>query len=139
MKQNPLPLFYITLILALGLFMRVGNAAPENDTTPVKHVDAKGAAALLEKDPKVVVLDIRRPSEFEDGHIAKAKNIDFYADDFEKQLKTLDPKKTYLVHCASGGRSTRSLKTFEKLGFKSIVHLDGGFKDWVKEGQQVEK
>lgn len=114
------------------------SAAPDNDPA-VKHVDAKGAAALLKKDSEVVVLDIRTPAEYKDGHIAKAKNIDFYADDFEKKLSALDKSKTYLVHCASGGRSKRSLTAFNKLGFKSVVHLDGGYKGWAKDGQPVEK
>jgi NAD(P)-dependent dehydrogenase (short-subunit alcohol dehydrogenase family) len=32
-----------------------------------------------------------------------------------------------LVHCAAGGRSTKSLATFKKLGFEQVIHLDGGF------------
>ena len=129
--------------ICFAILLTLGNGdgfgkAPEEDPS-IKHMDAKAAAALLKKDPTVIVLDIRRPSEYEDGHIAKAKNIDFYADDFEGKLSNLDKSKTYLVHCAVGGRSTRSLATFKKLGFKSVVHLDGGFKGWAKDGLPVEK
>jgi rhodanese-related sulfurtransferase len=51
----------------------------------------------------------------------------------------LDKGKTYIVHCQSGRRSTNSLETFTKLGFKNIVHLDKGFGDWQKAGLPVEK
>ena len=47
--------------------------------------------------------------------------------------------KTYLVHCAVGGRSTKSLAQFQKLQFQSVAHLDGGIKAWQKAGQPVEK
>lgn len=109
------------------------------DAAPVKHVDAAHAAKLLKEDPKIVVLDIRTKKEFDHGHIKDAKNIDFWGDDFEADIKKLPTDKTYLVHCATGGRSTKSLALFKKLGFKSIVHLDGGFKAWEKAGEPVAK
>lgn len=105
--------------------------------TTITHVDAVQADKLV-TEKKVVVLDIRTPREFAAGHIAGATNIDFYAGDFEKRLGSLGRDKTYLVHCASGGRSTKSLESFKKLGFASVIHLDGGFKAWEKAGKAVE-
>jgi len=134
--------FLLCLPLLLGLLtLRSQAQAPATPQKPenVKHVNAKQAAELLEKHKDVVVLDIRTAKEFQEGHIAHAKNIDFYEKDFADQVEKLDKSKTYLVHCASGGRSTRSLPVFEKLNFKSIYHLDGGFKGWQRAGQAVEK
>jgi rhodanese-related sulfurtransferase len=37
------------------------------------------------------------------------------------------------VHCASGGRSGRSLEIFRDLGFTRIYHMNDGFKGWMKE------
>ncbi len=110
----------------------------------VKHVDAAGAKKLLDdaaakKDGKVVVLDVRTPEEYKAGHIAGATNIDFKAADFADKAGKLDKDKTYVVHCQSGRRSTASLETFKKLGFKNIIHLDGGFAGWEKAQQPVEK
>lgn len=104
-----------------------------------KHVDAQGADKLLKDEKGVVILDIRTPKEFAAGRIKGAQNIDFYAEDFAKKLAGLDKGRTYLVHCASGGRSTKSLEQFQKLGFKSVYHLDGGFKGWEKAGKPVER
>jgi len=129
-------IFFLATML-VGVLTAVTSIAA--DTVAVKHVDAQGAAKLLKDDPKVVVLDIRTPKEFAEGHLKGAKNVDFYADDFAASLKKLATEKTYLVHCASGNRSNKSLPQFMKLGFKSIVHLDGGFKGWEKAGQPVEK
>ena len=105
----------------------------------VGHVDAKGARKLLADKPEVVVLDVRTPEEFAGGHVAKALNLDFNAPDFKERLGQLDREKTYVVHCAAGGRSTRSLGRFQELGFKSVIHLDGGFNGWVQAGFPVEK
>lgn len=110
----------------------------------VKHTDAAGAKKLLDeaaakKDGKLVVLDVRTPEEFKAGHIAAATNIDFKAADFADKLGKLDKDKTYVLHCQSGRRSTASLEVFQKLGFKKIVHLDGGFVAWEKAGLPVSK
>ncbi len=128
-----------SLFAALLTLVLLASPSFAADAPAIKHVDAAGAAKLLQVDPKVVVLDIRTPKEFGEGHLKGAKNVDFYADDFEANIKKLATDKTYLVHCASGGRSTKSLDLFKKLGFRSVYHLDGGFKGWEKAGQPVEK
>jgi len=128
--------FFLAVILMGGLTAVTSFGA---DAVAVKHVDAPGAEKLLKEDAKVVVLDIRTPKEFAEGHLQGAQNIDYYADDFEASLKKLETDKTYLVYCASGGRSTKSLQQFAKLGFKSIVHLDSGYKGWEKARLPVEK
>ena len=101
------------------------------------HVDPKGAEKLLKENPKVIILDVRTPEEFAGGHLAGATNINFSAKDFRSSLETLDRQATYLVHCAVGGRSRRSLPILEQLGFKSVVHLDGGIEAWKEAGLPV--
>ncbi len=107
--------------------------------TKIEHVTAIQAAEFIIKNPDTVILDVRTPSEFASGHIKGAINIDFKAATFTDDLQKLDPSKSYLVHCRSGGRSTSSLDTFKKLNFKHILHLDGGMMDWGKEQLPVEK
>ncbi|HYG36326.1 MAG TPA: rhodanese-like domain-containing protein [Clostridia bacterium] len=104
----------------------------------VQQVDPKLAQKLMAKN-NIVVLDIRTPEEFQDGHIAGAINIDFLDKDFEKNIAGLDKNKSYLLHCASGNRSSRSLPVLKKQQFQSIYHLDGGMNAWKKAGMPVEK
>ena len=103
-----------------------------------KHVEAEEGAKIIAKGA-VTVVDVRTADEFKDGHIKGAKNIDIFSDDFEAQLANLDKIQPVIVHCKSGGRSTRALPVFEKLGFKEIIHLDGGFGGWEAAGKPVEK
>ncbi len=103
-----------------------------------KHVKAEEAAKLV-ADGTVTVVDVRTPDEYKEGHIKGAQNIDIASKDFEDQLGKLDKSKPVLVHCQAGGRSTRSLKTFEELGFKDVIHLDEGFGGWEAAGKPVEK
>ena len=105
--------------------------------TQITPVDPARAAALLE-NRNVIVLDIRTPGEFSKGHLHGATNIDFTARDFANRVAALDRDQTYLLYCAIGGRSARCLAIFEKLQFKSILHLEDGIKAWQSAGQPVE-
>ena len=112
---------------------------PASPAAAAGHVDAEGAAKLLSSSKDVVVVDVRTPAEFSTGHIPGASNIDYVADSFGTELAKLDRSKTYIVHCAAGGRSTQSLAVFARLGFKSVTHLDGGLNGWIAAGKPVEK
>ena len=143
MKTSLLILSLATMPLSADDAKPAAPKATETDAA-VKHADAAAAKKLLDeaaakKDAKVAVLDIRTPDEFKAGHLAGATNIDFLGGKFEEQLAKLDKSKTYVVHCQSGGRSTKSLEKFKKLGFQSIIHLDGGYAGWAKAGLPVEK
>ena len=93
--------------------------------------------AKMAADKENVILDVRTATEFEAGHIAGAVNLDALATDFEKKAGALDRNKTYLVHCASGGRSARACGKLTQLDFPKLYNLPGGFKAWVKAGQPV--
>lgn len=91
---------------------------------------AKDVAAVIDENPDFIVLDIRTAKEYAEGHIENALNLDFYMDNFRTRLAALDREQTYIVHCRSGGRSGKAVPMMEDLGFKKVVHLAGGIKDW---------
>lgn len=122
--------------LALGLPGR--GADPKSVPSQPLNVDPAAAEKLI-REGKVTVIDVRTKDEFDEGHIAGAKNIDVRSADFEKQLSTLDKSKSYLVHCQAGGRSKASMKIFEKLGFHSIYHLNDGIMGWEEAGKPLQK
>ena len=86
-----------------------------------------------------VILDVRTPKEFAAGHLQGAINIDFYAPDFETKIKGLATNKSYLVHCAVGGRSAKAAQQMSQWNFGSVYNLKGGFKAWERAGKKVEK
>ena len=127
------------LLVALLLPAVSSFAEPTPSATAPKNVTINDAEKLIKSDPKVVVIDVRTPEEFKTGHIAGAKNIDFNGADFEKQIAALDKSKTYVVHCAAGGRSAQACKIIEQVKLPSVYHMNEGFKAWEKAGKPVEK
>jgi rhodanese-related sulfurtransferase len=93
----------------------------------------------LSKQPDAVVLDVRTPEEYAAGHIPHSVNIDYKSADFDKKVASLDKNKTYLVHCAGGGRSSAACKKLSNVSFPHLYNLDGGIRAWEKAGKPVEK
>ncbi len=105
----------------------------------IQTITAQEAFDLVqsnEGNPEFVIVDVRTPDEFAEGHLENAINIDFNADSFRDNLNQLDKSNTYLIYCRTGNRSARALATMDDLGF-SDVHDMGGIRDWTAEGFPV--
>ena len=115
-------------------------AAEKKAAAKVENIKPEQFDALRKADTNsTVVLDVRTKKEYREGHIPGSVLIDFNADDFEQQVAKLDKSKTYLVHCAAGGRSARACKKMDQLGFQKLYNLEGGMGAWEKAGKPVEK
>jgi len=98
---------------------------------------ADGAAILEDPPPDLVVLDVRTPEEFEEGHLAGATLLDFYAPDFADRLTELDHDVPYLLYCRSGNRSDQARQMMLDLGFTDVADVDGGIVAWTGAGLPV--
>jgi rhodanese-related sulfurtransferase len=82
----------------------------------------------------VILIDVRSESEFTQGHIPKAINIDVNGDDFEKEIKKIAKKdKQLALYCRSGRRSKIAVSKLSNLGIL-IYDLNNGYFEWQKSG-----
>ena len=126
-----------SIFLAIASLLFVSFAAVAADPA-VKNVGVEEFAKL--RDTKThVVLDVRTKKEYDAGHMPGAVLIDFNSPDFSENVAKLDKSKTYLVHCAAGGRSAKACDKMSTMKFTSLVNLEGGFGAWEKAGKPVEK
>ncbi|WP_122261786.1 rhodanese-like domain-containing protein [Ornithinimicrobium cerasi] len=84
-----------------------------------------------------VVIDVRTPQEYAEGHLEGALNLDVSAPGFSQELEGLDPDASYAVYCRTGVRSAAALQIMRDHGFTSLVHLAGGVTAWTKAGKPV--
>lgn len=84
----------------------------------------------LKENRKAVVIDVRSPKEFKDGHLPKAKNINVMDADFATKVAQLDKEADYYVYCRSGARSRTACKLMTRQGFENVTNLSGGIMGW---------
>lgn len=80
--------------------------------------------------PGTVILDVRTPAEYAEGHIPGAVNIDVEGGTFDQQIAGLDTGATYALYCHSGRRSANAAAIMADAGFTHLVELDGGIQAW---------
>ncbi|MBA7689245.1 Thiosulfate sulfurtransferase GlpE [subsurface metagenome] len=145
MVKNPKTL--ILLILSVSLVTGVtlmggcvgrGTGTPSPQTTQIiEDITPQEAFALIQQNqgnPDFVIIDVRTPEEFAEGHIENAVNIDFRSETFQDELNILDKDKSYLIYCLIGGRSGSALAIMEELNFREAYNMTGGIIQWQAEG-----
>jgi len=92
------------------------------------HVSAADAVRLINKG--ALVIDVRKPDEFEKGHIVNARNVPLERvqqdDDAIKKQKS----KILLAVCADGSSAGRAAGHLRKAGYENAFSLKGGLAGW---------
>ncbi len=101
----------------------------------IRHLDFSSFYQLIQKDGNskdgnLIILDVRTPEEYQNGHIKNAVNINFYDPNFLNKIQKLDKNKKYLIYCRSGYRSAQTANIMEKFNFKKLYNLKEGLIKW---------
>lgn len=122
-----------SILAALGFFA---------NTQAQSNVEVLEPQAFIERvkaDTSAIILDVRQPEEFAEGHLAQAINLDWLNQTaFINGLAKLNKQKTYYIYCRSGRRSQAAAGKLKAEGFQ-VVDLKGGYLHWVEVGMPVVK
>ncbi|WP_462347484.1 rhodanese-like domain-containing protein [Alloprevotella tannerae] len=122
-----------SILAALGLF---ANAQSQSE---VEVLEPQAFIERVKADTSAIILDVRQPEEFAEGHLAQAINLDWLNQTvFINGLAKLNKQKTYYVYCRSGRRSQAAAGKLKAEGFQ-VIDLKGGYLHWVEVGMPVVK
>lgn len=85
---------------------------------------------ILAERRDVLLLDVRQPGEFEEGHIEGA--VLMPVDDLPNRLSEIQRDKDIFIYCQSGRRASQAASVLREQGYPSVVSMTGGFNDWVQ-------
>jgi rhodanese-related sulfurtransferase len=142
-KSKSILLILISFLMISGIIVTI--SCSEQAEVPeqiIQDMTAQEVFDLIQENnnnPDFIIIDVRTPEEFTDGHIDDAINIDFRSESFESEISKLDKGKTYLIYCKSGGRSRGALDMMTNLDFEEVYHLSTGIISWQQEGFPVIK
>ena len=130
----------LLVLLVAAAILSVGCPQAPIATRLLIDITTQEAFTLIQDNqdnPDFVIIDVRTPEEFAQGHIETAGNLDYHSETFRDELNNLDKDKTYLVYCGSGGRSAGALAIMEELGFMEAYNMLDGISQWQAEGLPV--
>jgi len=113
----------------------VAESAPVATKLP-DTVDAKTVSELMTQD-NVVVLDVREPSEYAEGHIPGVALIPM--GQVPDRLNEIPKDQTVIVTCRSGNRSSQITEYLRGQGYTNVHNMEGGILSWQKAGLPIEQ
>ena len=110
--------------------------AVKNPQEPFTRITVQEAAEMLRRDD-VVVIDVREPHEYQQGHVPGAKLIPVGS--LFARKDELPRDKEIIFVCAVGQRSALACEMAAAAGLTRLYNLEGGTEAWIKAGLPVEK
>lgn len=112
------------------------SAGFETNTVPQISVDELDS--LIRKENQLQVIDVRRPPEYESGHVPRALHAPLSNLESIAGGLSLDRSQPTAVICAGGYRSSAATSILESHGFSSLLNVTGGTSAWINAGYPVE-
>lgn len=104
---------------------------------PVETVQSISPKELRERLHEVTVIDVRRLSEWNDGHIPGA--VHFEGGRVAWDELDFPKDKPLVIQCASGNRSMVAISVLKRRGIHNVIQADGGINKWKMKGFEIVK
>ena len=112
--------------------------ADDLETGSIPQISVEQLRSRLETEGDLQVVDVRRPAEYESGHVPRALSAPL-TPPLAEQLSGLDKEHPVAVICAGGYRSSAATSLLARRGFRHLLNVTGGTGAWIKAGHPVEK
>jgi len=105
----------------------------------VKETNVRDVKRRMDGGEKFVLVDVREESEWARGHIAGAVYLGKGVIERDAEQRFPDPSTKLILYCGGGFRSALAADNLQKMGYKNVESMDGGWKGWVEAGLPVAK
>ena len=100
----------------------------------IKEIDFRDIKKSLDAGEKFILVDTREDNEWQRGHIPNA--IHLGKGIIERDIEAAIPDKSapLVLYCGGGFRSALAADNLQKMGYKNVVSMDGGWRGWTEAG-----
>jgi rhodanese-related sulfurtransferase len=104
-----------------------------NDARPrVKEISIEEARERLAKNPQAVLLDVREDNEWNKDHAVQAVHLGKGVLERDLESKFPDPNREIIMYCGGGFRSVLTAEVAQKMGYRNVSSLKGGYRGLVE-------
>jgi rhodanese-related sulfurtransferase len=116
-------------------FLKIVNDAKSR----IKEWNVHETKKRLDAGEKMVLVDVREESEWARGHVAGAVYLGKGVIERDIEQRIPDASATIVLYCGGGFRSALAADNLQKMGYKNVISMDGGWKGWVEAGYPTAK
>ena len=120
------------LPLVISMLLLSSCTAPGGSAVSYRQINMDEAGNMMKNEKNYIILDVRRPDEYAEGHIPGAINVPNEEIGAADISELPDKAQLILVYCRSGRRSKEASEKLAGLGYTNIVEF-GGILDWKGE------
>jgi phage shock protein E len=123
--MNRIFIVVLAVIALVYVLMRIRGPKVGSDGVSYQRIDPESAIAMIDSNQMTILVDVRTPGEFSEGHIKGAINIP------NESIGSIKPKDLegaqgpIIVYCRSGARSRSAAKKLLTLGYDEVYDLGG--------------
>jgi rhodanese-related sulfurtransferase len=107
--------------------------------TRVRETTVHKVKARMDRGEKFVLVDVREESEFAKDHLPGAIHLGKGVIERDIEARVPDLNTEMVLYCGGGFRSALAADNLQKMGYKNVISMDGGIRDWREKGYPMTK
>jgi rhodanese-related sulfurtransferase len=111
-------------------FLRLVNEARSR----IRETNVAEVRRRRDAGEKFTLIDIREESEWARGHLPDAVYLGRGTLERDVELRFPDKNTELILYCGGGFRSALSADNLQKMGYKNVASMDGGWRGWLEAG-----
>jgi len=100
----------------------------------VRETTVDDVKARLDRGENFTLIDVREESEFAQGHLPGAMHIGKGVIERDIEQRVPDTNAPLVLYCGGGFRSALAADNLQKMGYKNVISMDGGVREWREKG-----
>jgi rhodanese-related sulfurtransferase len=105
----------------------------------IKETNVADVKRRMDAGEKFVLVDVREESEWAQGHLPGAIHLGKGIIERDVEQRVPDTGAKIILYCGGGFRSALAADNLQKMGYKNVESMDGGWKGWTGEGLPTQK
>jgi len=107
--------------------------------TRVRETNADEVKKKIDSSGKFTLVDVREESEFAKDHLPGAIHLGKGIIERDIEARVPDLNMEIVLYCGGGFRSALAADNLQKMGYKNVISMDGGIRDWREKGYPLTK
>ena len=107
--------------------------------TRIKEEDYREIKKKFDAGEKMILVDTREDNEWARGHVPGAVHLGKGVIERDIERAIPDKDATIVLYCGGGYRSALAADNLQKMGYRNVISMDGGWRGWTEAGYPVIK